>query len=268
MNSRLILGLIGLAAISPCIFGQMILDYFQIEGVGEKSSSGMVLNTVVVVLGLLGLAMIILSLSGGTPRAVLAEIRSRSILKHFSEALSIFCILVAVAGGLIAMESEGKTSLIGLAAAVLGVVGWLGFKYISTPTARELAKVSLHHACLWGDVAEIDRHLESGVDINAPDETIYASPLHWICLSGIPVEVARQQGGYIKEEKRLEVVRHLIASGADVNQQITDGKAAGATPLDLARECGENEVAELLEKHGAVSSGLSVGQLESEKPSA
>ena len=89
-----------------------------------------------------------------------------------------------------------------------------------------------------------------------------------MCLSGIPVEVARQQGGYIKEEKRLGVVLHLIANGADVNQQITDGKAAGATPLDLARECGENEVTELLEKHGAVSSGLSVGQLESEKPSA
>ena len=40
------------------------------------------------------------------------------------------------------------------------------------------------------------------------------------------------------------------------------------TPLDLARLNVENEVAELLEKHGAVSSGLSVGQLESEKPGA
>ena len=135
--------------------------------------------------------MIIVSLGGGTPRAVLDEIRSRSMLKHFSEALSILCILVAVAGGLIAMESEGKTSLIGLAEA-LGVVGWLEFKYVLTPTVWELVKVSLHHACRGGDVAEIDRHLESGVDINASDETIHASPLHWMCLSGIPVEVARQ----------------------------------------------------------------------------
>ncbi|MDD9867057.1 MAG: hypothetical protein OXS32_11970 [Verrucomicrobiales bacterium] len=32
MNSRLVLGLVGLVAISPCIFGPLILDYFQIEG--------------------------------------------------------------------------------------------------------------------------------------------------------------------------------------------------------------------------------------------
>ena len=32
MNSRLVLGLVGLVAISPCIFGPLIQDYFQIEG--------------------------------------------------------------------------------------------------------------------------------------------------------------------------------------------------------------------------------------------
>lgn len=125
MNSRLILGLIGLAAISPCIFGQMILDYFQIEGGGEKSSSGMVLNTVVVVLGLLGLAMIILSLSGGTPRAVLDETRSRSVPKHFSEALSVLCILLAVGGGVVAINNEGQISVTVLVVGVLGVAGWV-----------------------------------------------------------------------------------------------------------------------------------------------
>ena len=96
------------------------------------------------------------------------------------------------------MESKGKTSMIGLAAAALGVVGWLGFNYISTPTARELAKVSLHHACLWGMLPRSIDISRCGVDINAFDETIHASPLHWMCLSGIPVEVSRQQGGYIK----------------------------------------------------------------------
>ena len=192
MNNRLVLALLGLLSMSSCILVSVIAEFFQVKNSG-------LLNIVFFLFGVAGLAMIIISLVGGTPRAVLDEIRSRSILKNFYEALSILCNIVAVAGSLIAMESEGKTSLIGLAAAALGVEG-LGFKYISTPTARELAKVSLHHACLW---AEIDRHLERGVDINAPDETIHASPLHWMCLSGIPVEVARQQGGYIKEEKRL-----------------------------------------------------------------
>jgi len=177
MNNRLVLALLGLLSMSSCILVSVIAEFFQVENSG-------LLNIVFFLFGVAGLAMIIVFLVGGTPRSVLDEIRSRSILKHFSEALSILCIIVAVAGSLIAMESECKTSLIGLAAAALGVEGWLGFKYISTPTARELAKVSLHHACLCGDVAEIDRHLERGVDINAPDETIHASPLHWMCLSG------------------------------------------------------------------------------------
>ena len=96
MNSRLVMGLIGLVAISPCVFGPLILDYFQIEGLDEESGSGKAVTAVVVVLGLLGLAMIILSLSGGTPRAVLDEIRLRSFPKHFSKALSVLCILLAV----------------------------------------------------------------------------------------------------------------------------------------------------------------------------
>ena len=134
------------------------------------------------ILGLIGLAMIILSLSGGTPRAVLDETRSRSVPKHFSEALSVLCILLAVGGGVVAINNEWQISVTGLVVGVLGVAGWVGFAILSEPTLRELAKGSIHHACLLGDVAEIDRHIESGVDINAPDETIYASPLHWMCL--------------------------------------------------------------------------------------
>ena len=172
MNSRLVLGLVGLVAISPCIFGPLILDYFQIEGGDEESGSGKALTAVVVILGLLGLAMIILSWSGGTLRAVLDEIRSRSILKHFSEALSVLCILIAVGGGFVALNSEGQTSLIGLVVGVLAVAGWIGFAFLSKPTLREFAKGSIHHACLLGDVAEIDRHLANGTDVNSLDESL------------------------------------------------------------------------------------------------
>lgn len=269
MNSRLILGLTGLAVISPCIFGQMILDYFQIEGVDEESGSGKVASTVVVVLGLLGLAMVILSLSGGTPRAVLDEIRSRSILKHLSEVSSVLCILLAVGGGFAAMNYEGQTSIIGLMVSVLGLAGWVGFSILSKPTLRELAKGSIHHACLLGDVAEIDRHLANGTDVNLPDELLTcASPLHWICLQESSITIDRHKSEYFLEGTRLEIVEHLIANGADVNLRIKKGEVAGMTPLDLARLNEENEVADLLEKHGAVSSELSAEQLESEKGGA
>ena len=213
--------------------------------------------------------MIILSLSGRTPRAVLDEIRSRSILKHLSEALSIFCVLLAVGGGLVAMKNEGQISVIGLVVGVLGGAGWFGFAILSKPTLRELAKGSIHHACLLGGVAEIDRHLANGTDVNSPDELLAcASPLHWMCLQESSITIARYKGGYFLEGTRLEIVRHLIAKGADVNLKLTKAEFAGMTPLDLARLNEENEVAVLLEKQGAVSSGLSVGQLESEKPSA
>ena len=269
MNSRLVLGLIGFVAISPCVFGPLILDYFQIEGLDEESGSGKAVTAVVVVLGLLGLAMIILSLSGGTPRAVLDEIRSRSVPKHLSEALSFFCVLLAVGGGVVAINNEGQISVIGLVVGVLGLAGWVGFAILSKPTLRELAKGSIHHACLLGDVAEIDRHLANGTDVNLPDELLTcASPLHWMCLQESSITIDRHKGGYFLEGTRLEIVEHLIANGADVNLRIKKGEVAGMTPLDLARLNEENEVADLLEKHGAVSSELSAEQLESEKGGA
>ena len=89
-----------------------------------------------------------------------------------------------------------------------------------------------------------------------------------MCLQESSITIDRHKGGYFLERTRLELVKNLIAHGADVNLRITKGEVAGMTPLDLARLNEENEVAELLEKHGAVSSGLSVGQLESEKPGA
>jgi hypothetical protein len=89
-----------------------------------------------------------------------------------------------------------------------------------------------------------------------------------MCLQESSISIDRHKCGYFLERTRLEVVKHLIANGADVNLRITKGEVAGMTPLDLARLNEENEVAELLEQHGGVSSGLSIGQLESEKPSA
>jgi len=167
------------------------------------------------------------------------------------------------------LNFEGQTSLIGLVVGVLAVAGWIGFAFLSKPTLRELAKGSIHHACLLEDVVEIDRHLANGTDVNLRDKSLAcASPLHWMCLQESSITIDRLKGGYFLERTRLEFVKHLIANGADVNLRITKGEVAGMTPLDLTRLNVENEVAELLEKHGAVSSGLSVGQLESEKPGA
>ncbi len=89
-----------------------------------------------------------------------------------------------------------------------------------------------------------------------------------MCLQESSITIDRHKGGYFLEGTRLEIVEHLIANGADVNLRIKKGEVAGMTPLDLARLNEENEVADLLEKHGAVSSELSAEQLESEKGGA
>ena len=88
MKNRLVLALLGLPSMSSCILVSVIAKFFQVENSG-------LLNIVFFLFGVAGLVIIIVSLGGDTPRAVLDEIRSRSILKHFSEALSILCILVA-----------------------------------------------------------------------------------------------------------------------------------------------------------------------------
>ena len=72
--------------------------------------------------------------------------------------------------------------------------------------------------------------LAKGVDINARENN-GGTPLHRACL----------------RLGRKNVVELLIAKGADVNA----GDNRGRTPLSVAKETKDEEIVELLRKHGA-----------------
>jgi ankyrin repeat protein len=93
-------------------------------------------------------------------------------------------------------------------------------------------KEQLHFAAQDGNLAEVQRLVDSGYDVNAFDEDLYFTPLHYAA-----------KGGHVK------VMKYLISVGADVNAH--NPKAAGETPLgEVAQNCSF-EVAETLVKAGA-----------------
>ena len=73
-------------------------------------------------------------------------------------------------------------------------------------------KEQLHFAAQDGNLAEVQRLVDSGYDVNAFDEDLYFTPLHYAA-----------KGGHVK------VMKYLISVGADVNAH--NPKAAGETPL-------------------------------------
>jgi len=73
------------------------------------------------------------------------------------------------------------------------------------------------------------RHLAAGTDADTKDERYGASSLHWAAWCG-----------------HLDIVELIIAAKANVNAVNFDGE----TPLDCATNFSQNEIADLLRKHG------------------
>ena len=90
----------------------------------------------------------------------------------------------------------------------------------------------LHCAAADGDLEKAKQLVEEGFDVNAIDEGLSLTPLH-----------------YAVRGEHLAVAEYLLSVGADVNAH--DEAVIGETPLgDVAANCSY-EVAELLIKAGA-----------------
>ena len=90
---------------------------------------------------------------------------------------------------------------------------------------------SIHDAVKQGNLAEVQRWLDRGVDINKPDIN-GNTPLHWATFNG-----------------HQNIVEYLIDHGANVNQP--DNREC--TPLLTAALMGHQNILEYLITHGAVS---------------
>uniref|UniRef100_A0A0K8T4B7 Uncharacterized protein n=3 Tax=Lygus hesperus TaxID=30085 RepID=A0A0K8T4B7_LYGHE len=88
----------------------------------------------------------------------------------------------------------------------------------------------LWYPAMQGDLAQIDKILAKGVDVNSTDKSGY-TPLHYAVRTG-----------------DISVVRKLLKAGANVNLKT---KAGQATPLHRAAAAGHSEVVKLLLEHGA-----------------
>jgi len=112
----------------------------------------------------------------------------------------------------------------------------------------------------WYDVAMLV--IDKGVDVNTKDKDGY-TPLHLannieftklLIARGADVNANNKNGStplhmaVFTRKGRKEIVEILIANGADVNSK----DIYGQTPLSLAIENDNNDIVELLRKHGAV----------------
>lgn len=87
--------------------------------------------------------------------------------------------------------------------------------------------LGLHKAAARGDLEQVDRYLQKGVDVDARDGC-GRTPLMWTLSNPA-------------------VVRHLVEHGADVNARDINGE----TPLMKAAFLGQADVVELLCEQGA-----------------
>ena len=118
----------------------------------------------------------------------------------------------------------------------------------------------LHLAAFFGQPAAVKWLLEQGADPNAVAKNpTMVQPLHSAVASGLTESVvalvdgdadvnAAQQGGWTPLQaaamhNKLEMVRSLLAAGADVAQQGDEGKTA----IGLAEAGGHDEMVKLLQ---------------------
>ena len=104
--------------------------------------------------------------------------------------------------------------------------------------------------------------LDAGADVNAKSETLKTTPLH-SAIWNLDSEIAKfliDKGADVNAmdeygmtclhyaELNIQNAELLIANGANVNAK---RELNGNTPLDIAIEDAESEIADLLRKHGA-----------------
>ena len=92
---------------------------------------------------------------------------------------------------------------------------------------------NIHEAAAEGNIRRVKQHLVEGVNVNAKFKDGW-TPLHMAA-----------EGGH------REIVDLLIAKGADINATAGAGDGVGWTPLHEAAEGGHKKVVELLIQKGA-----------------
>ena len=110
------------------------------------------------------------------------------------------------------------------------VVQWATFVLLGLLAFSAVLAGPLNDAAKKGDLGEIRRLIQEGMEVNATDKITGDTPLH-----------AAARWGH------TALAEMLIDKGAEIDTRTLDME----TPLDLAVRKGHQRVANLLKKHGA-----------------
>ena len=91
----------------------------------------------------------------------------------------------------------------------------------------------LHWAATMGLPRLVRRLIEAGADVNAEDRKYQSSPLGWALHGWLETPAGKPRG------RHDEVVRHLVAAGAQVKGEVLESKAVRARPEVLAALTGQ-----------------------------
>jgi ankyrin repeat protein len=150
--------------------------------------------------------------------------------------------------------------------------GWSAFRYAVDCANRELVdfliangvKVSDFHFAAWrGDLDDVKRFVNQGVDVNVKDDQLNWTPLHWatftaqrnvaefLIAKGADVNAGGDWNStplhYAVAHGHRELVEFLLAKGAEINKETSSGK----TPLYDAVRVDNRDIVELLIASGA-----------------
>ena len=93
--------------------------------------------------------------------------------------------------------------------------------------------MDIHDAAADGNIEDVKYHLANGINVDAVNDRPWKTPL----------SLATREG-------HKEIVKILIAKGADVNAKAQESALGLTTPLNWAITRNHIEIADLLRKHG------------------
>jgi len=143
---------------------------------------------------------------------------------------------------------------------VLVMVGFTG--------CNRLTYKTIHEAAAKGDLADVKRHLQKGMDVNIKDDNDWTPLLYsafngkqdvvvFLISKGADVNAASRITGWTPlhvaaDKGHLDVVKILVGSGANVNAK----DSIGMTPINSALGDNHKDVIEFLKQHGASGKDL------------